>query len=185
MNAKLIEENLFNRVDNILSIAHKNIVTSVNINMVIAYWLIRREIVIELQAGKKRAAYGKKIIEDLSQKLNKKYKQGFSIRNLQYFRKFYTVFSDRITISHPLGAEFKDDNQFSDNCNNSSGLAIMHSLGAEFKRMKIHSFSPQLSWSHYRALLKSNDKKARQFYEDEAIACGWNKRDLERNKVIC
>jgi hypothetical protein len=87
MNAKLIEENLFNRVDNILSIAHKNIVTSVNINMVIAYWLIRREIVIELQAGKKRAAYGKKIIEDLSQKLNKKYKQGFSIRNLQYFRK--------------------------------------------------------------------------------------------------
>jgi len=41
-------------------------------------------------------------------------------------------------------------------------------------------FSPQLSWSHYRALMRVADKDARLFYEREAIAGGWDKRALER-----
>jgi predicted nuclease of restriction endonuclease-like (RecB) superfamily len=41
-------------------------------------------------------------------------------------------------------------------------------------------FSPQLSWSHYRALMRVEDWAARGFYEREAIAGGWDKRTLER-----
>jgi predicted nuclease of restriction endonuclease-like (RecB) superfamily len=41
-------------------------------------------------------------------------------------------------------------------------------------------FSPQLSWSHYRALMRVDDIKAREFYEREAAAGGWDKRTLER-----
>jgi len=41
-------------------------------------------------------------------------------------------------------------------------------------------FSPQLSWSRYRALMRVEATKAREFYEHEAIAGGWNKRTLER-----
>ncbi|WP_291322483.1 PDDEXK nuclease domain-containing protein [Desulfonatronospira sp.] len=41
-------------------------------------------------------------------------------------------------------------------------------------------FSPQLSWSHYRALMRVTDKKARLFYELEAIECRWSKVQLER-----
>lgn len=41
-------------------------------------------------------------------------------------------------------------------------------------------FSPQLSWSHYRALMRVENVEARDFYEREAIAGGWDKRTLER-----
>jgi predicted nuclease of restriction endonuclease-like (RecB) superfamily len=41
-------------------------------------------------------------------------------------------------------------------------------------------FSPQLSWSHYRALMRVADDGARSFYEREAAECGWSKLQLER-----
>ena len=41
-------------------------------------------------------------------------------------------------------------------------------------------FSPQLSWSHYRALMRVDNAEARDFYEREAVAGGWDKRTLER-----
>ena len=39
---------------------------------------------------------------------------------------------------------------------------------------------PNLGWSHYRALMRVEDAEARDFYESEAVAAGWSKRDLER-----
>ncbi len=74
---------LFERVTSILEEARKNVVRAVNSNMVIAYWLIGREIVREVQNGDARAEYGKQIIGKLSQQLTKKYKHGFSVTNLQ------------------------------------------------------------------------------------------------------
>jgi len=41
-------------------------------------------------------------------------------------------------------------------------------------------FSPHLSWSHYRALMRVTSEKARLFYELEAIECSWSKSQLER-----
>jgi len=41
-------------------------------------------------------------------------------------------------------------------------------------------FSPQLSWSHYRALMRVTDEEARAFYEPETVECGWSKAQLER-----
>jgi len=41
-------------------------------------------------------------------------------------------------------------------------------------------FSPQLSWSHYRALMRVENVAARDFYEREAGECGWSKLQLER-----
>lgn len=167
---------LFFRVDEILKIAHKNIVSSVNINMVYAYWLIGREIVLDLQDGKKRATYGEQIIEELSKKLNEKYKKGFSASNLNRFRKFYIVYSERIKILSPMGAEFK---------NIDIKPVNLSPMGTDFyqkvkEQEKIKGFSSQLTWSHYRALMRVKDVKARLFYESEAIVCGWDKRSLER-----
>ncbi len=64
--------------------------------MVTAYWLIGREIVVEIQCGKERAVYGKQVIETLSRQLTKCYDAGFSITNLQYFRKFYQTWPGRL-----------------------------------------------------------------------------------------
>ena len=56
-------DNLFDRVVFILEKARANVVRAINNNMVIAYWLIGREIVQEIQGGEERAEYGKQIIE--------------------------------------------------------------------------------------------------------------------------
>jgi hypothetical protein len=70
--------------------------------------------------------------------------------NLWYFRQFYQVHADRIRIPHPAGGE------------------------------SCQGFSPQLSWSHYRALMRVGNHDARAFYEKESAECGWTKTQLER-----
>lgn len=173
---QLDENTLFSRVAAILEQAHNNVVRSVNSNMVLAYWLIGREIVHELQGGEERAEYGKQVVEDLSTRLTERYGKGFSTTNLWYFRQFYQAYPDRLAILHPPGGEF-------------AGTEKIHPAGGELMPAEKHfltggtflqGFSPQLSWSHYRALMRVTDEKARLFYEQEAIECGWSKAQLER-----
>lgn len=45
---------------------------------------------------------------------------------------------------------------------------------------KSHSLRDELSWTHYRLLLKVEKEQARQFYIQEAIDCNWSTRTLER-----
>lgn len=156
-------EALFGRVVTILEQARGQVVRAVNTQMVHAYWLIGREIVQDVQGGDERAEYGKQVIADLSGLLTLRYERGFSVTNLWYFRQFYLAFAKRCQIPHPLGGE-------------SSGLAIHHPLGDESQQ----GFSPQLTWSHYRALMRVDNSAARDFYEQEAIECGWSKAQLER-----
>jgi hypothetical protein len=61
---------LFERVVSVLEQARSNVVRAVNSEMIIAYWLIGREIVQEIQSGEKRAEYGKQVIKDLSIRAN-------------------------------------------------------------------------------------------------------------------
>ena len=102
-------DDLFDRVVSILEQARANVVRSVNNNMVIAYWLIGREIVQEMQGGDERAEYGKQVIEQLSAKLTRKYGRGFSTTNLRYFRAFYTVYSGRVPEIRHIGCGEFDD----------------------------------------------------------------------------
>ncbi|MBI5141306.1 MAG: DUF1016 domain-containing protein [Nitrospirae bacterium] len=182
-------DSLFHRVASILDQARGNVVRSVNSNMVLAYWLIGREIVLELQGGEDRAEYGRKIVETLSAKLTKRYGKGFSTTNLWDCRQFYQAYAGRPAILHPTGGELADtvilsqtgrESQVVEICHlpgdESTGKAIQYPTGSEFQ----HGFSPQLSWSHYRALMRVQDENARAFYEQEAIECGWSKTQLER-----
>ena len=43
-----------------------------------------------------------------------------------------------------------------------------------------HSLSDQLSWTHYRMLLKVEDENARKFYLEESEKSNWSTRQLER-----
>lgn len=167
---------LFDRVVSILEKARGNVVRAVNTNMVLAYWLIGREIVEEIQRGKGRAKYGEQVVENLSALLTERYGKGFSVTNLWDFRQFYLTFSERCQIPRPLGGE-------------SSAATILRPSGRELTRREKsfppgsespQGFSPQLSWSHYRALMRVENEEARLFYEQEAIAGGWDKRTLER-----
>ncbi len=43
-----------------------------------------------------------------------------------------------------------------------------------------YALRSELSWTHYRSLIRVKDEVARQFYIDEAISCGWSSRQLDR-----
>ena len=104
------DDALLGRVVSILEQTRQNVVRSVNSNMVVAYWLIGREIVQGVQEGEERAEYGKQLLEGLSEKLQMRYGSSFSLRNLQYFRQFYSSYPDRIAIANPPGSQLDDDN---------------------------------------------------------------------------
>ena len=195
-------EALFGRIVSILDQARGNVVRAVNSNMVLAYWLIGREIVQELQGGAKRAKYGEKVVEDLSNRLTERYGKGFSAQVLWSFRQFHLAYLNRDQILFPLGRESSEVRELSPTGRESSTSAIPHPagrkssatsilspLGIELARPKKsrpvgtelpQGFSPHLSWSHYRALMRVEKIEARDFYEREAIAGGWDKRTLER-----
>lgn len=43
-----------------------------------------------------------------------------------------------------------------------------------------YALSSDLSWTHYRHLMRVENEKARQFYANEAVQSGWSTRQLER-----
>ena len=45
---------------------------------------------------------------------------------------------------------------------------------------KSHSLRDELSWTHYRLLLKVKNEKERLFYMQESVECNWSTRTLER-----
>ncbi len=174
---KAEERSLFDRVIQILELTRANVVRAVNSSMVSAYWLIGREIVLELQGGDERAEYGKQVIESLSNKLTARYGRGFSATNLWYFKQFYVAYQNHVPILHPSGRE-SDDLPILHPTGGESGMATQNNnlSGDE----SLSRFNPQLSWSHYRALLRVSSSEARIFYEKEAAECGWSKAQLER-----
>jgi predicted nuclease of restriction endonuclease-like (RecB) superfamily len=171
------KSNLFDKVVSILEQARSNVVKSVNSNMIIAYWLIGRAIVEEIQGGEERAEYGKKVVTALSKKLNKKYKKGFSTTNLWYFRQFYLAYSKRqpLILHKPCGELLYEEKLYDESHH------VLNDMSVAVERSDaIEGFSSVLSWSHYRILSKVENKNERLFYEIEAEKEGWSVPVLER-----
>ena len=80
---------LYERVRQILESAKSTVARSVNSTQVVANWLIGEEIVEDEQNGKWRAGYGKQVLLELSQRLQTEYGNGYSVDNLELFRRFY------------------------------------------------------------------------------------------------
>lgn len=169
---------LFERVVSIIEEGRKNTVRAINFNIVLSYCLIGREIVEEIQEGKVRAEYGKQILEELSQKLNLQYGKGFSVANLRLFRQFYLTYSERmINYLRPNTYIGQGKSPSDDLATQQIIDTIRYPVGSELNT----GFNPQLSWSHYRALIRVKKDDARLFYEQEAAECSWDKRTLERH----
>src|ERR1017187_867710 len=82
----------FTSVKNILHRAQGTAYKAVNSVMVVAYWHVGRLIVEDEQKGKRKAEYGKAVLQDLSDRLNKEFKEGFSVQSLWNMRQFYNTF---------------------------------------------------------------------------------------------
>ncbi len=148
------ESSLFSRIVEIISTAQTNVVRTVNTEMVLAYWCIGKEIVEEEQLGSERAEYGERVIDTLSQKLTRALGRGYSSTNLRYFRQFFLAYPIR---------------------HMASGTLVENEIKSETP-----SFSVDLSWSHYRILMKIDNRLVRSFYEVEAVKNSWRKDELQR-----
>jgi predicted nuclease of restriction endonuclease-like (RecB) superfamily len=169
-------DSLFKRVAAILEQARKNVIRSVNSNMVIAYWLIGREIVQEIQGGKNRAGYGEKVIEELSEKLSQRYGRGFSTTNLRYFRTFYLTYSSRRPEIRQIGS-----GELAKGSKRQTQSGILKDMENAVERTsEITGFSPYLGWSHYQVLMGIENRNERLFYEIETEKEGWDVKHLGR-----
>jgi predicted nuclease of restriction endonuclease-like (RecB) superfamily len=163
------DEQLYDRVAEILEQARGQVARTVNTAMVQAYWLIGREIVEVEQAGEQRAGYGDEVMTLLSGRLRVHFGKGFSVPNLRKMRQFYLAFPSgsalpeiRSTLSSELG----------------DGSIRQTPSGELIGRQAM--FSPALAWSHYLVLMRVTRPEARAFYEIEAARECWSVRELER-----
>lgn len=168
---------LFDRIRKILESARANVARTVNSTQVVANWLIGREIVEEEQRGKRRAGYGQQLVAQLSEALTAAYGRGWSVQSLFYMRQFYLSYPHLLAeggILHAAGGELAES-------------AILHAVRGESAVMPVPSvagqpgqLNPNLSWTHYRTLLRVSRAEARAFYEIEAAQNCWSARELER-----
>ncbi len=121
----------------------------------IGKWIIDVE-----QDGKKRAGYGKRIIENLSERLNAEFEKGFSESNLKNIRQFYLSYEDRI--SQTVFDLFE----------------IQKSQTVFGELEKNPPFT--LPWSHYLQLMRIKDDNEWSFYEIEATSGNWSIRTLQQ-----
>ncbi len=139
MNSNLaIPDSLYAAIHKVIKQARQQVRQAVNQQMVQAYWHIGRLIVEQEQRGQERAAYGKRQLEQLSNRLQADFGRGFDVRNLRNMRAFYQCYPNR------------------------------------------NAVSTELSWTHYRVLMRIDKPVAREWYTKEAIEQNWSARALER-----
>lgn len=148
---------------------------SVNALMTATYWEIGRRIVEFEQGGAERAGYGQQLLKRLSSDLSARFGRGFGVVNLQQMRLFYIAWpADEIyqTLSDKSGVRQihqtpSDESKTSPNIQApSGGLLSLPRLSKAFS----------LPWSAYVRLLSVKTEAARNFYETEALRCGWSVR---------
>ncbi len=168
---KPTENSLLENIRFLIQQAQQHVVRNINTTMLITYFEIGKRIVEHEQQGKQRADYAKQIIIQLSKNLTKEFGKGYSVDNLERFRKFYLVYRDRISASV---VRKSPSNQ---------KLKIKTEKSASLMRLSITAQTNipfALSWTHYIQLLKIDSEEERNFYEIEAAQNHWSVRELQR-----
>ncbi len=175
-----VKATLFISVKNVLHQAQGSSYRTVNSIMVVAYWHVGKLIVEEEQSGKHKAEYGKALLQGLSDRLNKEFKGGYSIQNLRSFRQFYLTFPE---IRSTVWSEFKNVKGLANKGaqDNDKKLLIRSTLWSESAEAQtLSTVWRELSWSHYKLLMRVENPDARTYYMKEAVAQSWGVRGLER-----
>lgn len=180
---------LYNEIKAILRQARQTAYRAVNFTMIVAYWEIGKRIVEHEQQGKRKASYGDALTKELSRQLTNDFGRGFSHANVKNFRQFYLTFSTPQK-GYALRSQLKKDNSSEKSYALRSKSKASNSDALRRKSELSHALSdqtqiwdalrPELSWTHYRLLMRVNDEEARTYYMNEAVDSGWSTRALER-----
>ena len=157
---------LIREIRGLITVARNAVISNINIAQVITNFEIGRRIVEHEQQGKNRAEYGKALLKDLSSRLTEEFGRGFSHSNLEYMRKFYMIYRNRLPEKCQIASGLSKEIQ-------TSGISQMAS-GKSIKQ----AFS--LSWSRYVFLVGVKDEDTRSFYEIEASDNNWTLPELIR-----
>src|SRR6266498_2043469 len=160
--------NLYNSIKELIENSKSNIVRNVNTTITLTYFEIGRMIVEDEQSGKSRAEYAEQTLKQLSIDLTRDFGKGFSQRSLEYFRKFYLNYSDRISKTPSAKTSGTRRAKMIKN-----GDRISQTLSA-------FSQTFHLTWSHYVLLMKIDNKEEQRFYEIESEKNNWSVRELQR-----
>lgn len=161
------DDSLYRQIKSILEDARKSAYRAVNFTMVLAYWQIGRVIVEQEQAGEAKAIYGQGLLKELSKKITEEFGKGYTETNLRYFRQFYLTFPPA-----------KKHHALRDESENAVTKPKRHAVRDELENPS--TLRKELTWTHYRLLLRVENQKARDYYIKEAIAQNWSTRALER-----
>jgi predicted nuclease of restriction endonuclease-like (RecB) superfamily len=167
---------LYSRVREILESARSNVARTVNTTQVMANWLVGQEIVEEEQAGKKRAVYGEALLADIATRLLLDFGKGWSVRQLEYCRNFY-LFYPRLLEAQKTNAVRSNSETPQYKKTNAVRADSPATQLTDWMPGRLHS---NLSWTHYRTLLRVGRTEARNFYEIEAAKNAWSAREMER-----
>jgi predicted nuclease of restriction endonuclease-like (RecB) superfamily len=187
-------EGLFGGISELLEAARRAAARSVNCILTATYWEIGRRIVEFEQGGKARAEYGEHLLARLGKDLTSLFGRGFSRRNLELMRVFYTGWEIAQTPSAQLEARVRlpepvrqqSEEIFQTASGKSAGPPVLPTRSAEpvpasqsqLQGITVAVFP--LAWSHYVRLMSVEKPQARAFYESEAIRGGWSVRQLDR-----
>jgi predicted nuclease of restriction endonuclease-like (RecB) superfamily len=193
---------LLTEVRQLIQNARRGVASVVDTFQVMTNFEIGRRIVQHEQRGAKRAAYGAELLKELSARLTEEFGSGFSHRNLEYMRKFFLVWQERVQISQQPVAKLGSEgiSQYpvaklppAKISQQAIGILRPLRIGQSasdqltiFQSLTGKSQNPfTLSWTHYVQLLTIKDPDERSFYEIEATNAGWSVPELKRQKASC
>lgn len=158
--------------------ARHAVATTVNTLQVMTNFEIGRRIVEHEQKGAERAEYGDLLMRTLAEQLTAEFGRGFSKRNLDYMRRFYLDYADRLPrIVQKPSAQLSDPAI----CQKPSGKLPLTPIG----QTPSDQLPFTLSWSQYVLLLTIKNPEERSFYEIEATSEGWSLPELKRQVASC
>lgn len=166
---------LFVDIRELILAARRAVIRSVDTIQVLTSFEIGRRIVEQEQHGTSRAAYGKLVVEELAKRLTTEFGKGFSKSNLEYMRRFYTMYRDRYpSIAQTMSGQLTLHGK-------AQTLSDQSSTVPPLARRTTSPKPPfALGWSHYVLLMGIGDPEERAFYEIEAVENGWSIRGLKR-----
>jgi predicted nuclease of restriction endonuclease-like (RecB) superfamily len=166
---------LLSEIREIILNARKTIARGIDKLQVLTSFEIGRRIVEHEQQGIARAAYGKEILKELSIRLTEEFGRGFSRSNLEYMRKFYLAYRERIPEKSQMPSGKLVKVQKSQTLSGKSEASSL--IQTDFTKVKLPF---QLSWSQYVFLIAITNPDERSFYEIEAAESGWTLPELKR-----
>jgi predicted nuclease of restriction endonuclease-like (RecB) superfamily len=177
-------DQVLGNVVDLLESARRAAARSVNAIITSTYWEIGRRVVEFEQGGQDRSQYGSRLLERLSADLTAKFGRGFSVINLRQMRRFYLLWPHG-QIRQTASVEFAESAPAPQDAEKGQTASVVSpnlQAVSEESGITIADLTRRfpLPWSHYVLLFKVEKPEARNFYEAEALRCGWTVRQLER-----